>query len=283
MENSTPSHGTKWADPLFKVSKGYSTFVSSAAKRKKNVLLSFTQLIFDVFIKDIAKGGFKNRFPFSSLLNNSDTIAYTSDIPLDSVSKSKLLISLGHNYPMDPGAVTTYNGQVLTEVEMELHTFDSLARVLQQCKNSISFDVLPFSGLNVLIEMINKISKARIAKKAAAITCISIHSDSARPDIDVRPLTLGLYYGSSRGKLLCEAIASGYMKRMETRYPNDRASFWIRHHSESPRGSLGIIKLTDPVSIIAEIDFINRPFDQHQKAQEAFAFSVLHSNSLADV
>lgn len=283
MTQKLPTPNLGWRDRLFAVSKTYSTFSSSSAVRTKNVLISFTQLLLEVFLKDITKGSFKNRFPFISFRDNSDTIAYISEIIPTQVSKSNVLLSLGHNYPVDPGAVTSSDGFLFTEVEVELHTFDRLLSLMQISKIKLSLDVLPFNSLDVTIDLINSIHNNRLLKKKNGQLCISIHSDFAVPNIDDRPLTLGLYYGSQSGKELCQKIADGYISYMEKNHPDLRFIYWLRHHSESPRGRLGIISKTVPVSIIAEIDFINRPFKDSEIVQQAFCESILNYNNLLDL
>lgn len=283
MTQKKPASSSGWRNRLFTVSETYSTFSSSSAVKTKNVLISFTQLLLEVFLKDLTRGSFRNRLPFKSFKNNSDTIAYVSEINPVQVSNSNVLLSLGHNYPIDPGAVTSINGVLFTEVETELHTFDKLLSLMQASRVKLSLDVVPFNDLNVTINLINNIHKNRLLKKKPGQLCVSIHSDFAVPNIDSRPLTLGLYYGSQAGKEICQKIADGYIDYMEKNYPNLKFVYWLRHHSDSPRGMLGIISKTVPVSIIAEIDFINRPFDESEIVQNAFCESLLNYNNFFDL
>lgn len=171
---------------------------------------------------------------------------------------SNLLIARGHVLGTDPGTIGYADGGLVKETDVIGSTIDSLAGVFLPKQRPIILAV--WSALSVIIQLFNGIF-ARTKKKIL----IQIHSDMPVSDIQKRPLTVGFYYGSEKGRIEAEKIKKGIQNR------NSDIQVWIRHQSLSPRKKLGLITNTMHVALIAEIDFVNRPSFLREVVQNVFS------------
>lgn len=264
------------------VNRILTVITSSKRSLKLSLFLSFTQFIKDSLLVNSERGTFANVFPFLTHRGTASTVNCNIINDLSKSSNSRLLISVGHNYPIDPGVTINKAGRIFTETEAISHTLDKLIMAMQISISRLSIDVLPWNELKYTISLINDICKARISNKKATPIHISLHTDFAVADIESRPITLGLYFGSAAGKALASKIADAFASRMKTDYPGHTCATWVRSHIESPRGRLGVIVDTTPVSLIAEIDFINRDIELLSICQSVFADVIIDDLKLAN-
>lgn len=266
----------------FRVNKVYFTIVSAKAAAKSSVFASFTQFLKDFLIYDPAKGTFPNIFPFRTHRTNTKTISIVEELDLTKSSKSRVIFSMGHNFPIDPGAVATVAGRTLTETESIVHFLDSLFSFVNKTPKKLVFDILPWNDLKQNISLLNSIANARITNKIQQLTHISLHSDYGVANVDSRPLTFGIYYGSSAGKALAERITNEYLAYAKAVHPSRSFNTWIRHDSASPHGRLGIIRDIKPVSLIFELDFVSRNIDDLNIVYECVSNAIISNTTLLD-
>lgn len=266
----------------FQINKVFFTIVSGKGAVKSTLFSSFTQFVKDVLIRDPAKGTFPNLFPFITHRGNSKTISYTEETDFSKTSKSRVIFSLGHNFPLDPGAVSPVLGRSFTETESIVHFIDNLIHVMNTTPKKLSFDLLPWNDLRSTISLLNSIATKRSETKVAAQTHISIHSDYGVANVEQRPLTFGVYYGSSAGKVIADRLTTEYLKYAKALYPNRQFNTWVRHDSTSPHGRLGIIRDIKPVSLIFELDFVSRSADDLSIVYECVANSLISNTTLLD-
>lgn len=266
----------------FQINKVFFTVTSGKGAVKSTLFSSFTQFIKDVLIRDPAKGTFPNLFPFITHRGNSKTISYVEETDFSKVSKSRVIFSLGHNFPLDPGAVFPVLGRSFTETESIVHFIDNLVHVMNRTPKKLIFDLLPWNDLKSTISLLNAISTKRTEAKVAAQTHISIHSDFGVANVDQRPLTFGIYYGSSAGKVIADRLTTEYLNYARTVYPGKAFNAWVRHDSTSPHGRLGIIRDIKPVSLIFELDFVSRPAEDLNVVYDCVANSLISNTTLLD-
>lgn len=266
----------------FQINKVFFTIVSGKGAVKSTLFSSFTQFVKDVLIRDPAKGTFPNLFPFITHRGNSKTISYIEETDFSKTSKSRVIFSLGHNFPLDPGAVSSVLGRSFTETESIVHFIDNLIHVMNTTPKKLSFDLLPWNDLRSTISLLNSIATKRSEAKVAAQTHISIHSDYGVANVEQRPLTFGVYYGSSAGKVIADRLTTEYLKYAKALYPNRQFNTWVRHDSTSPHGRLGIIRDIKPVSLIFELDFVSRSADDLNIVYECVANSLISNTTLLD-
>lgn len=266
----------------FQINKAFFTVTSGKRAVKHTLFSSFTQFIKDVLIRDPAKGNFPNLFPFITHRSNSRTISYVEETDFSKVSKSRVIFSLGHNFPLDPGAVFPVLGRSFTETESIVHFIDNLIHVMNRTPKKLIFDLLPWNDLKSTISLLNAISTKRTEAKVAAQTHISIHSDFGVTDVDHRPLTFGIYYGSSAGKVIADRLTTEYLNYARIVYPGKVFNTWVRHDSTSPHGRLSIIRDIKPVSLIFELDFVSRSAEDLHIVYDCVANSLISNTALLD-
>lgn len=266
----------------FQVNKVFFTITSSKAAIKSSAFASFTQFLKDFLIYDPAKGTFPNIFPFLTHRTNAKTISIIEEKDLTKSSKSRVIFSLGHNFPLDPGAVATVSGRTLTETESIVHFLDSLFSVMNKTSKKLLFDIIPWNDLKQNISLLNTIANARIANRVQQITHISLHSDYGVTNVDIRPLTFGIYYGSNNGKVLADRLVKDYLAYAAIVYPHRKFATWTRPDSDSPHGRLGIIRDIKPVSLIFELDFVSRNIDDLNIVYDCVSNSIISNSTLLD-
>lgn len=265
-----------------KVNRIFTVLTSSRRALKSSLFLSFTQFIKDSLLVNDERGSLANIFPFITHKGSASTVNSAIIDDLSKSSNSKLILSVGHNSPIDPGVTINRGGRIFTETEAIVHTFDRIILAMQHSVARLSVDVLPWNELKYTISLVNDIYKAKVANGKAIPLHIAIHTDFAVSNIDSRPITLGVYYGSNAGKEIALKITNSFGQKMKVLYPDLTSSTWIRPDSASPHGRLGIIRDTTPVSLIAEIDFINRDIELLAICQEVFADVLINDLKLAD-
>lgn len=266
----------------FEVNRVYTTLTSSKKTVLKSLFLSFSQFISDVLVVSKEKGTFKNLFPYKTHKSNSGSVDCKVITDINALGKAKCIISPGHNFPIDPGATFPVKGLHYSETEVVTHFLDSLILAMEGSFAKLTVDILPWNELRYTIGLINDITKRRSKTKNPVQYHISIHSDFAVRDVEARPLTLGLYYCSPAGQELALKLSAFYLERMKKDNPSKKAASWVRRDTESPHGRLGVIRDTIPVSLIAELDFVSRPFEDQLLVHQAFADVLVHDSALLD-
>lgn len=266
----------------FQINKAFYTVTSGKGAAKSSLFASFTQFLKDVLIRDVSKGTFPNIFPFLTHRTNAKTISYLEETDFSKTSKSRVIFSLGHNFPIDPGAVYKNVGRTFTETESIIHFVDSLIACINRTPKKLIFDILPWNDLKSSISLLNQISSARTLAKVGQLTHISLHSDYGVSNIDERPLTFGIYYGSAAGKQIADRLGKEYLAIASALYPDREFSFWARHDSASPHGRLGIIRDIKPVSLIFELDFVSRDIDSLHLVYECVSNALISNTTLLD-
>lgn len=264
---------------MFPIKRFFTTISSARNSLKQSAFISYHSFVVECMIAEESKGLFNNIFPFLSHQGSCKTVNITTDKPVEGKSSSKLLLSLGHNFPIDPGAVGFTQGKVFREVEAVAHQLDSIISVMDSNSSKTTIDVLPWNALKDNIRLINDISRSRRTQKLKDQVHLSLHSDFAVSDINSRPLTFGVYYGSNAGKKHSQFLVDHFALYMKLHHPGVTFRTWVRPDTASPLGRLAVIRDTIPVSLIIESDFMSRHFDDLKITQNAIAHSILALDS----
>lgn len=259
----------------FSIKRFFTTITGSKTSLKSSLFLSFHGLLKDNIIAEESKGQFSNIFPFITNQSSCKTINIIENREVEASSNSTILLSLGHNFPVDPGAVGFSQGKTFRETEAIAHQLDSIVSAIDSFDNKVTIDVLPWNELRSTISLINDISKFRLKKYGRMPLHISLHSDYAVPAVDTRPLTFGVYYGSEAGRKQANVLVNSFATFMKINHPNSQFKTWLRSDTQSPHGRLGIIRDTAPVSLILESDFMSRHFDELKIVQAGVAYAVV--------
>lgn len=171
----------------------------------------------------------------------------------------RIFITRGHHPPQDNGAY--YAADKVKETDKIGPFTAALMDVIAQLPSELSssIELMPWVDINSKCKAINQ-RMATLGLSSADALVIDIHFDVASDAfIKANPLYGGIYYGSVNGKAKAEELLKSINK---TIHDDVELQFWLRDHSTHRDGSLGIIRMTKPVSILLEAGFVAGPISK---------------------
>lgn len=249
---------------------------------KSSSLLSFPQFIKDFLLKRKTIERNPCYRPFSYFLSQFSFLRVFSSKGMEGLKFSKVILSLGHLPDSDPGACFNSSASLptLREVDAISNQADLILyhmQVKSPTSGRTSLDILKWDNLTSIISRLKQSARDRKEKGFPPQIHISLHSDFGIPNVKERALTLGIYYGSSKGKIAAERIIAEFNKLGSELAPQERFAAWCRHESSSPRGRLGIIRDIEQVSLIIESDFVSRDLTSLHLVQTIIAKAILNT------
>lgn len=170
-----------------------------------------------------------------------------------------IFITKGHCPPKNVGATHIPSDTVETD---KIGPFvDALKDVLKSNPNIDNSKIIfvDWLGINDKSKWINNYCISNgIAGDDSLI--IDVHFDVASEDFIAKtPLYGGIYYGSQAGLATANDLKTEISATLDE---SSKLSFWIWPQTKHRDGSIGIIRLTKPVSVLIECGFVAGPISK---------------------
>lgn len=170
-----------------------------------------------------------------------------------------IFVTKGHCPPRNIGAKHIPSDTVETD---KIGPFvDALSDVLKANPDIKSESVIfvEWLGINDKSRWINNFCKQKGLSSDETLI-IDIHFDVASEKfIAETPLYGGIYYGSSKGLEVANSVKAEISSTLDS---SSKLAFWIWPQTKHRDGSIGIIRLTTPISILIECGFVAGPISK---------------------